>query len=35
LIESYENGWIVIDPGQASGMMLKKDSWQKKNCDKL
>jgi hypothetical protein len=24
LIEAYENGWIVIDPGTASGMMLKK-----------
>ena len=24
LIETYENGWIVIDPGTASGMMLKK-----------
>jgi len=26
LIEPHENGWIVIDPGEASGMMLKKDS---------
>jgi hypothetical protein len=26
LIEVHENGWIVIDPGTASGMMLKKDS---------
>jgi phage/plasmid primase-like uncharacterized protein/KaiC/GvpD/RAD55 family RecA-like ATPase len=26
LIEAHENGWIVIDPGTASGMMLKKDS---------
>ena len=24
LIEVHENGWIVIDPGTASGMMLKK-----------
>jgi phage/plasmid primase-like uncharacterized protein/KaiC/GvpD/RAD55 family RecA-like ATPase len=24
LIEPHENGWIVIDPGTASGMMLKK-----------
>lgn len=24
LIEAHENGWIVIDPGTASGMMLKK-----------
>jgi hypothetical protein len=24
LIEVHENGWIVIDPGIASGMMLKK-----------
>jgi phage/plasmid primase-like uncharacterized protein/KaiC/GvpD/RAD55 family RecA-like ATPase len=24
LIETHENGWIVIDPGTASGMMLKK-----------
>lgn len=24
LIEVHENGWIVIDPGMASGMMLKK-----------
>jgi len=24
LIELHENGWIVIDPGTASGMMLKK-----------
>lgn len=24
LIEVYPNGWIVIDPGMASGMMLKK-----------
>lgn len=26
LIEVHENGWIVIEPGTASGMMLKKDS---------
>ena len=25
LIETHENGWIVIDPGTSSGMMLKKD----------
>ena len=25
LIEMHENGWIVIDPGISSGMMLKKD----------
>jgi phage/plasmid primase-like uncharacterized protein/KaiC/GvpD/RAD55 family RecA-like ATPase len=24
LIEPHENGWLVIDPGTASGMMLKK-----------
>ena len=24
LIEAHENGWLVIDPGTASGMMLKK-----------
>jgi len=24
LIEVHENGWIVIEPGMASGMMLKK-----------
>ena len=24
LIEAHENGWIVIDPGTAAGMMLKK-----------
>jgi phage/plasmid primase-like uncharacterized protein/KaiC/GvpD/RAD55 family RecA-like ATPase len=26
LIEVHENGWIVIEPGQASGMMLKRNS---------
>jgi hypothetical protein len=26
LIEPHENGWIVIEEGTASGMMLKKDS---------
>lgn len=26
LIAPHENGWIVIDPGTASGMMLKKSS---------
>jgi hypothetical protein len=26
LIEPHENGWIVIDSGTATGMMLKKDS---------
>jgi phage/plasmid primase-like uncharacterized protein/KaiC/GvpD/RAD55 family RecA-like ATPase len=26
IIKPHENGWIVIDPGTASGMMLKKDS---------
>jgi hypothetical protein len=26
LIEVHENGWIVIDPGMSSGMMLKKNS---------
>jgi hypothetical protein len=25
IIEVHENGWIVIDPGTSSGMMLKKD----------
>jgi len=25
MIEPHENGWIVIDPGTSSGMMLKKD----------
>jgi len=26
LIEPHENGWIVIEEGTSSGMMLKKDS---------
>lgn len=26
LIKPHENGWVVIDPGTASGMMLKKNS---------
>jgi hypothetical protein len=26
LIEPHENGWVVIDPGTASGMILKRDS---------
>ena len=26
LIEVHENGWIVIEPGQTSGMMLKRNS---------
>jgi len=26
LIEVHENGWIVIEPGQAAGMMLKRNS---------
>jgi hypothetical protein len=26
LIEVHDNGWIVIEPGQASGMMLKRNS---------
>jgi phage/plasmid primase-like uncharacterized protein/KaiC/GvpD/RAD55 family RecA-like ATPase len=26
IIEVHENGWIVIDPGTSSGMMLKKNS---------
>ena len=26
MIEVHENGWIVIDPGSASAMMLKRNS---------